>query len=42
MLALARENGALPPAALDELEVFLRDPVAWSRAHGGIPPASLL
>jgi orotate phosphoribosyltransferase len=42
MLALARENGALPQAALDELEVFLRDPVAWSRAHGGIPSASLL
>jgi orotate phosphoribosyltransferase len=40
MLALGRESGALPPAALAELEEFLRDPVRWSHAHGGIPQAS--
>jgi len=40
MLALARDNGALPAPALAELEEFLRDPVKWSRAHGGIPSAA--
>jgi len=40
MLALARDNHALPQAALEELETFLRDPVGWSRAHGGIPAAA--
>ena len=40
MLALGRESGALPAAALDELEEFLRDPVRWSHAHGGIPSAA--
>ncbi|MDB5803420.1 MAG: pyrE [Betaproteobacteria bacterium] len=40
MLALGRETGALPAAALAELEEFLHDPVRWSHAHGGIPSAS--
>lgn len=40
MLALGREDGLLPPAALDELEEFLRDPVRWSHRHGGIPSGS--
>lgn len=41
MRALARDNAFLPDAALAELDVFLRDPVAWSHAHGGIPSASI-
>lgn len=41
MLALARETGALPPTALDEMETFLRDPVRWSHQHGGIPSGSV-
>lgn len=35
VLAVAREHGYFPVDALDEIEKFIADPVAWSAAHGG-------
>ena len=40
VLAVAREDGAFEPAALSELEDFLRDPPRWSQVHGGIAAVS--
>jgi len=40
MLEVGRETGAFPAAALGELDDFLRDPVRWSHARGGIPSVS--
>ena len=36
VLEIARETGYLEPATLAEVEKFLREPAAWSSAHGGI------
>lgn len=36
VLKAARESGHFEPKVLDEVESFLRDPAAWSAAHGGI------
>ena len=36
VLAAARESGRFDRAKLAEVESFMRDPVAWSKAHGGI------
>ena len=36
VLAAARESGRFDGAKLAELESFMRDPIAWSKAHGGI------
>lgn len=36
VVAVAREDGTFPAEALVETEAFLRDPPAWSEAHGGI------
>ncbi len=35
ILAVAREHGYFPARALDDVELFIADPVAWSAAHGG-------
>jgi len=35
VLAVAKANNYLPPKALEEVEKFMRDPAAWSVAHGG-------
>jgi orotate phosphoribosyltransferase len=35
VLAVAREHGYFPAHALDEVEAFIADPIAWSAAHGG-------
>jgi len=35
VLAVARDNGYFPAHALDEVEKFIADPIAWSAAHGG-------
>jgi len=35
VLAVAREHGYFPAHALDEVESFIADPIAWSAAHGG-------
>ncbi|AQH03021.1 orotate phosphoribosyltransferase [Burkholderia sp. KK1] len=36
ILTAARSEPSVDQRALSELEVFLKDPVAWSHAHGGI------
>lgn len=36
VLAVARVRGTLDPAALQEVDTFLEDPLAWSGARGGI------
>lgn len=36
VLEVARECAALPAHEIAELETFLRDPIRWSHAHGGI------
>jgi orotate phosphoribosyltransferase len=35
VLAVAREHSYFPAQALDEVESFISDPIAWSSAHGG-------
>jgi orotate phosphoribosyltransferase len=35
VLAVAREHKYFPESALDEIEAFIADPIAWSAAHGG-------
>ena len=35
VLAEARRQAVFAPAVLDEVESFLGDPIAWSKAHGG-------
>ncbi|WP_442753746.1 orotate phosphoribosyltransferase [Methylocystis sp. JAN1] len=35
VLAVAREHQYFPENALNEIESFIADPVAWSAAHGG-------
>lgn len=35
VIALARDEKRVDGAVLDSVEAFLRDPVAWSVAHGG-------
>ena len=35
ILSVARENSYFESKTLDEVELFLRDPAAWSAAHGG-------
>jgi orotate phosphoribosyltransferase len=39
VLAVAREHRYFPDAALNEVEAFIADPVAWSAAHGGLAKA---
>ncbi len=36
VLAAARASGKFDPAMLSEVEGFMRDPPAWSKAHGGV------
>jgi orotate phosphoribosyltransferase len=40
VLAAARETGRFSGATLTEVESFMRDPGAWSKAHGGIAEAA--
>jgi orotate phosphoribosyltransferase len=40
VVAVAREDGTFDAQALAEIEAFLRDPPAWSEAHGGIASAA--
>lgn len=35
VLGVAREHGYFPNEALDQIESFIADPIAWSAAHGG-------
>lgn len=35
VLLVAREHGYFPDDALNEIEAFIADPIAWSAAHGG-------
>jgi len=39
VLAAARASGRFDAGKLAEVESFMRDPVAWSKAHGGIGEA---
>ena len=36
VVAVAREDGTFDAQALADIEAFIRDPAAWSEAHGGI------
>ena len=36
VLAVAKESGHFAPHILSEVETFLKEPAAWSAAHGGI------
>jgi orotate phosphoribosyltransferase len=36
VLAAARKDSLIDNRSLNELEAYLKDPVAWSHAHGGI------
>jgi len=36
VLVAARRDGLADERSLNELEAYLKDPVAWSHAHGGI------
>jgi orotate phosphoribosyltransferase len=36
VLAVAKASGKFEPARLAEIESFMRDPGAWSKAHGGV------
>jgi orotate phosphoribosyltransferase len=40
VLAVARESGRFPAEKLADIESFMRDPVTWSKAHGGAGEAS--
>jgi orotate phosphoribosyltransferase len=35
VLAVARAHRYFPEDALNEIESFIADPIAWSAAHGG-------
>lgn len=35
VLSVARAHSYFPEKALDEVEAFIADPIAWSAAHGG-------
>jgi orotate phosphoribosyltransferase len=39
VLSVAREHGYFPAEALNEVEKFIADPIAWSAAHGGADKA---
>jgi orotate phosphoribosyltransferase len=36
VLAVAKASGRFDPAKLAEVETFMNDPAAWSKAHGGV------
>jgi orotate phosphoribosyltransferase len=36
ILRVAKGGDYLAPAALDEVEKFLHDPISWSAEHGGV------
>ena len=38
VLEVARERRDFPEPAIEELQVFLKEPISWSQAHGGLGP----
>jgi orotate phosphoribosyltransferase len=40
VLAVAKASGKFDAARLAEVESFMRDPAAWSKAHGGVATAA--
>jgi orotate phosphoribosyltransferase len=40
VLAVAKASGQFDPAKLAQVEAFMRDPAAWSKAHGGVAAAA--
>ena len=40
VLAVAKASGKFDAAKLAEVESFMRDPAAWSKAHGGVATAA--
>jgi orotate phosphoribosyltransferase len=40
VLAVAKQSRKFDPAKLAEVEKFMNDPAAWSRAHGGVAEAA--
>jgi orotate phosphoribosyltransferase len=36
VLAAAKESGKFERALLNDIEAFMKDPPAWSKAHGGV------
>jgi orotate phosphoribosyltransferase len=40
VLAVAKASGKFDAAKLAEVESFMRDPGAWSKAHGGVAAAA--
>jgi orotate phosphoribosyltransferase len=40
VLAVAKKSGAFDMDKLQEVEAFMRDPAAWSKAHGGVAVAA--
>ena len=40
VLAVAKKSGKFDKARLKEVEKFMKDPAAWSKAHGGVGQAA--
>jgi orotate phosphoribosyltransferase len=40
VLEVAKKSGSFDKAKLKEAEKFMRDPAAWSKAHGGVAQAA--
>src|SRR5271167_4452411 len=40
VLAVAKKSGKFDKAKLREVEKFMKDPAAWSKAHGGVAVAA--
>jgi len=40
VLEVAKKSGSFDKAALKEAEQFMKDPVGWSKAHGGATQAA--
>jgi orotate phosphoribosyltransferase len=37
---VAKKSGSFDKAKLKEAEKFMKDPAAWSKAHGGVAQAA--
>ena len=40
VLEVAKKSGRFDKAKLEEVETFMKDPAAWSKAHGGVAQAA--
>jgi len=40
VLEVAKKSGRFEKAKLREVEKFMKDPAAWSKAHGGVAQAA--